>query len=561
MRLVGNFELDSIEQVSNLLSNQPTIALDVETVSLDNRLPLGIAVAASPEQGVYFFNPEDELLKEIVASASQVIIHNASFDIPILEKLGFSIQRYEDTKLLAYSSGLLENSLERLSLTVLSKQCPSVTSQWKKKDQGNIGIDHVKMGGMCIIHACNTFGLWDKLPHPPLYETIDRPCIDLVVEMEGWGLLIDQVRLTEVEQDAVVKAAGMEQELKEELGDINLASNPQVAKALQDRGIIGTRKTKANKDSVSEESLKPLNHPVANLLLKYRSEMKTITTYVPAFRAVDLLGRIHTHFGYTETGRWKSSGPNLQNVTNNELRDCIVAPPGYVYLSIDADQLELRVIAILSQDPLLLEAIATEDPFITAAIQLLGWTDDKEVMAKRRYDTKQGNYATIYGADEYTLAEMMGIPVSEAREFQQNYFDRFKVMTQYIESVKRQAKKDGFVTNLFGRKRPIPELQSGSWKLREEGEREALSTVVQSTAVDIVKLMMLYMEEELTRSILALSTDIKLVLQIHDEMIWEVPKDMLESVLEVGRELALAFPDFPCSMKVGSNYGGLEGVK
>ena len=293
------------------------IALDIETVSLVNTMPLGIAVAVDGDTGFYFFNPRDPLLKEVIEATPTILMHNAAFDMPILSELGIKIQNYEDTMLQAYAGGILEKSLADLSFSVLGRDCPSVTSQWKKKNQGNIAIDHVKMGGMCIIHACNTYGLWDRLPMTELYRDIDRPSIDLVIEMEHWGLLIDQVMLTEVEQETVVKANKMEAELRGLLGDINLASNPQVVVALQAKGIIGTRKTKAGAASVSEESLKPLNHPTTNLLLKYRSLMKTLTTYVPAFRSTDAGGRIHTRFGYTNTGRWSSSGPNLQNITRD----------------------------------------------------------------------------------------------------------------------------------------------------------------------------------------------------------------------------------------------------
>ena len=319
MRFIVNKSNLSREQAEELLlSPKDKVSVDVETVSLDNQLPLGIAVGISGELGFYFFDVRDELLRRVINGTPVIIFQNAKFDIPLLQRLGYVIQSYEDTKLVAYSAGILDNSLEALSFSILRRDCPSVTSQWKKKDQGNIAIDHVKMGQMSIIHACNTYALWDKLPKTSLYYDIDKPCIDLLMEMEKWGLLIDQHKLTEVEQATVVKAGQIEQELKEELGDINLASNPQVVTALQAKGILGTRKTKAGKDSVSEESLRPLNHPLANKLLKYRSVMKTLSTYVPALRKPDSSGRIHTRFGHTNTGRWSSSSPNLQNLTRNE---------------------------------------------------------------------------------------------------------------------------------------------------------------------------------------------------------------------------------------------------
>ena len=323
MRFITNFECTR-EQVGEILqAPRDRIALDIETVSLENTLPLGIGIAVDGNRGFYFFNPKDKMLKEVVESTPTILTHNAAFDIPILDKLGIEVQNYEDTMLQAYAGGILEKSLAALSESILGRDCPSITEQWegrtaKQKEMGNIAIDHVKMGGMCIIHACNTYALWDALPKTQLYRDIDRPSIDLVLEMEGWGILIDQYRLTEVEQDTVVKANKMEVELKVELGDINLASNPQVAKALKAKGIIGTRKTKTGKDAVSKESLKPLNHPVTNKFLEWKSLMKTLTTYVPAFRNTDANGRLHTRFGYTSTGRWNSSGPNLQNITRDE---------------------------------------------------------------------------------------------------------------------------------------------------------------------------------------------------------------------------------------------------
>jgi len=320
MRFVTNqVGLTEEEAVARLLENHPKIAVDLETVSLDNRLILGVAVAISPDVGYYFFNPKDDYIKFVIENCPLVLFHNASFDVPALGKLGIRIPHWEDTMLLAYSNGILEKGLESLSENLLHRPYTKVTSQWKKVDQGNIGIDHVKMAGWSIQHATNTFCLWEILPKVPLYWEVDRPSIDLVIEMEQWGVCIDQYKLTEVEQETMVKVLKLEAELKAELGELNLGSNPQVTKALQEKGILGTRKTKAGKDSVSDESLKPLHNPLADKLLKWRSLMKTVSTYVPAFRnQVDGQGRLHTSYGYTNTGRWNSSDPNLQNLTRNE---------------------------------------------------------------------------------------------------------------------------------------------------------------------------------------------------------------------------------------------------
>ncbi len=318
MRFITNKTDMSREEANDiLLSPKQKIAIDVETVSLENTLPLGIGVAVSPDIAFYFFNVRDPMLSDIFGYSDIVIGHNIKFDMPILRALGYVIKDYEDTMMIAYSAGILENSLEALSHSILHCDCPSVTDQWRKPNQGNIAIDHVRMGQVCMIHACNTFALEQKLPKTELYRTIDKPSVELLMEMEHWGLLIDQYRLTLVEQQAIDKALPMEKELLEELGIENLASNPQVAKALRTKGIMGTRKTRSDKDSVSVESLKSLDLPLTNMLLKWRSIMKTLTTYVPAFRNIDHTGRIHTDFGLTNTGRWKSRKPNLQNITRD----------------------------------------------------------------------------------------------------------------------------------------------------------------------------------------------------------------------------------------------------
>lgn len=309
----------SQEEAQQMLQTpRKKIALDIETVSLENPLPLGIGIAISPDIGFYFFNMGDELLYSVFDCTQIVVTHNGKFDLAILKALGYSYKDFEDTKLIAYSAGILDNSLESLSQTILSRECPSVTSQWKKPNQGNIGIDHTRMGEICITHACNTYALEEKLPKTELYRTIDKPCVELLMEMESWGVLINQYMLTRVEQSVMNRVIPLERELLKELGIKNLNSNPQVAEALRVKGIIGTRKTKSDKDSVSEESLKPLDLELTNKILKYRSLMKTISTYIPAFRKVDYLGRLHTRFGFTNTGRWSSAAPNLQNITRDE---------------------------------------------------------------------------------------------------------------------------------------------------------------------------------------------------------------------------------------------------
>jgi len=241
-------------------------------------------------------------------------------------------------------------------------------------------------------------------------------------------------------------------------------------------------------------------------------------------------------------------------MSNPTLRSCIIAEQGYTFLSLDASQIELRVLAILSQDPQMLEDLKEGDLHQATATRMYGWIEDEVERKKKRYDAKQGNFAMVYGADEYKLSEMLECSVEEALEFMADHKEAYPRLYQWMEERKTQAKEDGFVVNMFGRVRPLPELYAGSFKIREKAEREIVNTIVQGTAVDIVKKMMLYLREIYTSAI-------RLVLQVHDEMLWEVPDALLDEALELSKELTLAFPDYPVTTKIGKVYGNMKEVE
>ena len=237
------------------------------------------------------------------------------------------------------------------------------------------------------------------------------------------------------------------------------------------------------------------------------------------------------------------------------LRSCIVAEEGYTFLSLDASQIELRVLAILSQDPQMLEDLNTKDLHLATAVRMYGHTDDEAVMKKRRYDAKQGNFAMVYGADEYKLSEMLECTTEEALIFMAEHKATYPVLYQWMEETISKAKEDGYVVNMFGRIRPLPELYAGAWRIREKAEREVVNTIVQGTAVDIVKKCMIILRKEI------LDPEVRMVIQIHDEVLLEVPDVILGETLDACKELSLYFPDYPFSVSVGKNYGELEGVK
>lgn len=231
------------------------------------------------------------------------------------------------------------------------------------------------------------------------------------------------------------------------------------------------------------------------------------------------------------------------------LRSCIVPEPGYTFISLDASQIELRVLALVSGDPQMLEDLKTGDLHQATAIHMFGWTDDKAEMKLRRYKAKQGNFAEVYGADEFKLSQMLECSVEEATEFMAERRRIYSVLYQWIEATKTKAKEDLFVVNIFGRIRPLPDLASSSWKIREKAERECINSIIQGSAVDIVKQVMLYLRKELDRKV-------RMVLQVHDEVILECPNSLVEDVVARCKlELPQKFPTYPFSISLGKSYG------
>lgn len=226
---------------------------------------------------------------------------------------------------------------------------------------------------------------------------------------------------------------------------------------------------------------------------------------------------------------------------SDTLRSCIVAEEGYSFISLDANQIELRVLAILSQDPKMLEDLATGD--------LHQATADR--MGTDRYTAKQANFAMIYGADEFKLAEMLSCSVEEALAFMEEHKKVYSTFYAWAERKKAEVKEVGYTINIFGRIRPIPELESGSFRLREKAEREIINTIIQSSAVDIVKLAGIYLRQRL-------DPQVRFILQVHDEWLLECPNHLLDQSLQICYSLRHIFTQYPFTVKVGTVYSQLQ---
>jgi len=236
------------------------------------------------------------------------------------------------------------------------------------------------------------------------------------------------------------------------------------------------------------------------------------------------------------------------------LRSCIVAEEGYTLLSLDASQIELRVLAILSQDPRMLEDLQTGDLHQATATRMWGWIEDEELRKRKRYEAKQVNFAIVYGAEAFKVSQMLECSEEEAEQFMAEHKEAYPVLYQWMDNKVAEAREQGYVINMFGRIRPLPELYAGNWKMREKAEREIVNTLCQGTAVDIVKLAMITLRSLFNRAI-------RLILQVHDELLWEVPDSMLGEALSLSKELIHYFPDYPFSITTGKIYSELKEVE
>jgi len=231
-----------------------------------------------------------------------------------------------------------------------------------------------------------------------------------------------------------------------------------------------------------------------------------------------------------------------------------VAEQGYSLISLDASQIELRVLANLSQDPQMLADLVSGDLHMATALRMFGHSDDPEVMKKRRYDAKQTNFAVVFGAEAHKLSQMFECSLEEAEQFMADHRAAYPRLYAWMDEQIALAKENGYTINMFGRIRPLPDLQAGSWKVREKAEREVVNTLVQGCAVDIVKMAGLYLRDVLDRRV-------RFVLQVHDEWVLECPDELMDSTLTLCKELEGAFPGYPFSISTGKVYSKLKEVK
>ncbi len=397
-----------------------------------------------------------------------------------------------------------------------------------------------------------------------LFREIELPLVDVLVELERAGVKIDVGRLQEINRRFGARADELERRVWELAGEeFTIGSPQQLAHVLFDKLKLSKKRRGKTGFSTDARVLQAIRHEheIIPAIEEWREVTKLKSTYLDAFP--DLIGtdgRLHTTFNQTATttGRLSSTNPNLQNIPirseqGREIRACFVAEQGCRLLSADYSQVELRLLAHIADEPVLKEIFRRgEDVHTATAEAILGGKTDPGTRSK----AKMVNYGIVYGLSAYGLADRLQIPQEEAQQFIDAYLERFPKVKQFIDRTIAEATTDGYVSTLFGRIRRVPELRSGQFQTRSLGERLAVNMVIQGTAADIIKVAMVRCRDELR----AAGLDTRLVLQIHDELLFEGPEAEVQRASEiVRREMAEAFEmDPPLEVDVGSGENWLD---
>ena len=377
-----------------------------------------------------------------------------------------------------------------------------------------------------------------------LYYNIELPLMTVLSDMQKAGMLIDKEELKRFSKELSERIDVLTEEIYALAGEeFNINSTKQLGVILFEKlGLKALKKTKTGY-STNAEVLEKLRgkHPIIELILEYRKIAKLKSTYCDGLLAVinEETGRIHSVFNQTVTvtGRISSTEPNMQNIPTrtelgSQIRKMFVAKPGCVLLDADYSQIELRVLAHIAEDEIMINAFKNgEDIHAMTASQVLG-IPMAEVTKEQRSSAKAVNFGIVYGIGEYSLSQDLKISVKEAKAYIESYLEKYSGVRKYMEDIKKTARDNGFVTTMMNRIRYIPEITSSNFNTRAFGERVALNTPIQGSAADIIKLAMV----KIARRLKDEKLESKLILQVHDELIIETVLSEKEQVSKILKE-------------------------
>ncbi|HZZ94152.1 MAG TPA: DNA polymerase I [Usitatibacter sp.] len=558
-----------LERWAAKLESAAIACFDTETTSLDPMTAelVGLSFAATPGEAAYVplthryagapaQLPLDRVLarlKRWLEDASKIKVgQNSKYDRQVFANYGITVRGVEhDTLLEAY---VLE-SHQRHDMDALATRFLGASGLLQYTDVAGKGASQIPFDQVDIqratdysaedadvtlqIHGALRPRIERDAKLDFIYSKIEIPVASVLLQMERNGVLIDTQLLSKQGHELGQKMMDLERRAHELAGGpFNLGSPKQLCDVLFNRLQLRTiKKTPTGAPSVDEEVLEKLaeDHPICAALLEHRSVAKLKSTYTDKLpRMVHAkTGRVHTNYAQAVavTGRLSSTDPNLQNIPvrtaeGRRIREAFVAPPGSKIVSADYSQIELRIMAHLSADKSLVEAFSRgEDVHRHTASEVFDAAPDQVTSEQRRY-AKVINFGLIYGMSAFGLAQNLGIERTAAQSYMDKYFQRYPGVARYMETTRQEARERGFVETVFGRRLWLPDIRSSNMQRRQGAERQAINAPMQGTAADLIKLAMIAVQAWLD----AQKLQAKLIMQVHDELVLEVPEKELDVV-------------------------------
>ena len=580
---------DQLEQMLAALYEAGSFSFDTETTGLDAVQAGLVGLSFSTSPSVAWYVPvghqqgEQLPMEEVLAAVRPLFespdiskcAHNANYDMTILASHGIECQGVDfDTMVAAHLLSRGQLGLKNLALDVLGQEMTPITGLIGT-GRKQISFDQVSIAQAAPYAAADadmTGRLRLAFEEPVVREGLsslmtdmEMPLVPVLVTMQRHGIKLDSAALREMSEDLREQMFTTEEELYKSIGHtVNINSPQQLSDLLfNEIGLPKTKRTKTgySTDANSLEGLKGL-HPVVDQILDYRQVSKLKSTYVDALPDMvnPATGRVHTSYNQTgsATGRMSSSDPNLQNIPirtemGRQVRKAFVADgaPDWLLFSADYSQIELRVLAHISQDPGLLEAFQRGEDIHSSTASLMFDVPLNEVDADQRRIAKVLNFGVIYGLSAHGISQQTGFSREEGASFIEAYFNKYPGINDYLEEVKVKARADQYVETLLGRRRYLPDINSSNFNVRGGAERMAINMPIQGTAADIMKLAMIRVQSRLDYE--GLRT--KMLLQVHDELVFETPKEEMDALKDLVFDEMPAAMDLDVTLKVDAKWG------
>ena len=560
--------IDDLSMIENLIHESKCFAFDTETTSIDSLEAELVGVSFSFEANSGYYLPiahqektaisRDEALrwlKQIIeASQDKVIGQNLKYDLQVLRNHQINIKRFHaDTMLMSYS---INSTASRHNLDALAEYYLNIKTI-KFEDVMGKGKNKLKNFSEVPIKEATNYAAEDADITLQLYRTfetkiddkttkmlqeIEYPMIFVLMEMEATGALIDIKHLNSLSNNFGSKLINLVQKIHKHSGVVfNIDSPKQLSEVLFDKMGIeakGLKKTSSGYYSTSESVLQKLadENEIIKDILEYRTLAKLKSTYTDKLSEIcDLGSRVHTsyHQAVTSTGRLSSSDPNLQNIPIRTkdgivIREAFIAPQGKKLLAIDYSQIELRLMAHYSNDEIMVKSFNNnEDIHKRTASEIFG-VDIQNVDDDMRRKAKTINFGLLYGMSAFGLSNQLSVTRAEADIFLESYFDRYSGVSAFMKNIVEDAKGKKYVETLHGRKIHVPNIESSNYLMRQASERAAINGPLQGSAADIIKIAMIKIAEWIEGN----DQEIKMILQVHDELIFEVPDSYGEENIE-----------------------------